>query len=376
MDFTKEYKLTELLAPLLAQVRCRLRSRQPLLVLSLSAASVSYWQQGKMLWSEQLSQAAAGTQELQDELRTLLLAHEVEENIATVLLPQAEDLHSEQLTLPGLPAKEMLQAVAWEAQHCVPWETDSYSYSYSVNDSVVGDKRQCQVQLTALPDAMRCTLEELCAKLLLRLEYISLDTQITAENLAQAWYAGKALPRAYRQRKQQLTLPLAPAKRWLAQLACCVLVLALLAYAGVCGGRYLAQHQLQGVEKQLMQYAVWQERQRESRELEKQILQLQGLLQSAKAPVAQVSGELEALSCQIQPGAWLTVLEYSGAGRPLLLQGQAVDSVAVQTLTERLQRSGSYSRVELVETQQQGGWLAYRLQLLPQEGKSDAKKAQ
>lgn len=375
--FTKEYKLKDLAQPILTQCRHRLRFRQPLLVLSLPAASVSYWQQGQLLWQEQLTQETGKVQDLQEELRELLLAREVEEGVATLLLPRTSALHSEQLTLPSLPAKEMLQAVAWEVQQCVPWEPGSYSYGYSVMDSVTVEDQQYQVLLTALPDAERCTLEKLCAKLLLRLEYISLDTQITAENLAQAWYEGKNLPHAYRQQKEQLLrLPRQLTKRWLPQLACGVLVLAILAYAGSWGGRYMAQHQLQSVHKQLAQYVPWQERQRESREIEKQIRDLQGLLQGAKAPAAQVSSELEALSRLMLPGAWLTALEYAGVQKPLLLQGQAVDSVAVQALADNLRQAGNYSRVELLETQQQGGLVAYRLQLLPQEGHSDEKKAQ
>ena len=374
--FTREYSLKDLVQPLLTQYRRRLRRRQPLLVLSLAAAGVSYWQQGKMLWQEQLTQEIDDAQGLEDALREVLLAREVEEGVATLLLPQAGALHSEQLMLPNLPAKEMLQAVAWEVQHCVPWETGSYSYNYSAGNNMLGDGQQCQVLLAALPDSMRQTWEELCKRLLLRLEYVSLDVQTSAAELAQAWYAGRALPRSYRQRKEQLLcLPPQLAKRWLPQLACAVLALALLVYGGVWGGRYMARQQLQSVEEQLTKYAVWQERQRESRGIEKQIKQLQGLLQSAKAPAQQISGELEALSRQMQPGTWLTVLEYSGMAKPLLLQGQAVDSAAVQVLAENLQQSGRYGRVELLETQQQGSLVAYKLQLLPQEGKSNAKKA-
>lgn len=377
MDFTKDYKLRDIAGPLLTHLRRRLRCAQPLLVLSLADAGVSYWQQGQMLWQEQLKQDVATAQGLEDELRQLLLQHEVEENITTLLLPQAAALHSEQLLLPLLPQKEMLQAVAWEVQHCVPWEAGSYSYGYSVESSLTGDGQQCQVRLAALPDALRQTWQELCAKLLLHLEYISLDTQLGAENLAQGWYAGKALPHSYRQQKQQsLCLPPQLARRWLPRAACGVLMLALLAYAGAWGGRYLAGQQLQSVQKQLAQLAPWQERQRESKAVEQKIQHLQGLLQGAKAPVAvQAGSELEALCCLMRPGAWLTVLEYSGARKPLLLQGQAVDAQAVQALAQGLQQSGRYSRVELLQTQQQGGLTSYKLQLLPQEGKTDAKKA-
>lgn len=377
MDFTKEYKLKELIEPVLTQCRRRLRRTQPLLVLSLTAAGVSYWQQGKMRWQEQLTQDMDDGQCLQDALREVLLAREVEEGIATVLIPKADSLHSELLTLPRLPAREMQQAAAWEVQHCVPWEAGSYSYGYSVSNIATGDEQQCQVQLAALPDALRQTWEQLCQKLLLRLEYVALDTQLSAEELVQAWYAGKGWPQGYRQQKQkQLPLRIAGLRRYLPRLACAVLALAFCAYGAAWGGRYLAQRQLQGVTKQLAGYAPWQERQRESKMVAKQIQQLQGLLQAAKAPALQVSSELEALSRQMLPGTWLTVLEYGGAAKPLLLQGQAVDSAVVQALAEGLQQSGRYSRVELLETQQQGGLAAYRLQLLPQEGKSDAKKAQ
>lgn len=375
--FTKEYSLKDLVRPLLTQCRRRLRRTQPLLVLSLETAGVSYWQQGQMRWQEQLTQEIDDGQGLEEVLREVLLAHEVEEGIATLLLPQAGTLHSEQLTLPKLPAKEMQQAVAWEVQHCVPWEAGSYSYGYSVSNIFVGDEQQCQVHLTVLPDAARQTCKELCKSLLLQMEYVSLDAQLGAAELAQAWYAGKALPRVYRQNAQQpLQLPPQLARRWLPQLACAVLALSLLVYGGAWGGCYMARQQLQSVEGQLAKYAIWQERQRESKMLEKQILQLQGLLQSAKAPAEKLSSEIEILSRKMLPGAWLTVLEYGGAAKPLLLQGQAVDSAAVQALTESLQQSGRYDRVELLETQQQGSLIAYKLQLLPQEGKSNAKKAQ
>lgn len=208
----------------------------------------------------------------------------------------------------------------------------------------------------------------MCSNLLLKLQGIWLG-KVTLDAAATAWFAGKSLPPVYRQHQKSLQSAAATFGRWLPKVSCAVFALALLAYGSALGGCYLAQHNLQKVEQKLKQYEVWEQRIQESEAMERSCQRLEKLLAAVSKPSKEAGGEVEHICRQMMPGCWLTLLEYNGSKKPLVLQGQAVDNLALESFVEQLQKCGNYSRVELLQSQQQGNVLVYKLQLQMKEGK-------
>ncbi len=369
MKYGKSISVEELFEPVLCALRCRWRRKQALLLLSMQTGEVAYWQNGEHSWQEQLKkECLADKQSLTDELRELLLQHEVEEEAAVLLLPAAEALYSEQLLLPALQRRELQAALMWELQQIVPRAETSYSYSFEANAVGEADEQQYQVTYTALPDTYQAELEQLCSSLLLKLQGIWLG-KVTLDAAATAWFAGKPLPPVYRQQQKNLQSVAATFDRWLPKVSCAVFALALLAYGSAWGGCYLAQRDLQEVEQQLEQYAEWEQRMQESEVVERNCQRLEKLLAAASKPSKEAGSEVEHICRQMMPGCWLTLLEYNGSKKPLVLQGQAVDNLALESFVEQLQKCGNYSRVELLQSQHQGNVLVYKLQLQMKEGK-------
>lgn len=359
----------DLFDPVLCACRRRWRRRQPLLLLSLQTGEIAYFEKEVLSWQEQLSEThLADIQSLTDELRELLLQHEVEEEAAVILLPAAEALYSEQLMLPALQRRELQAALMWELQQSVPKAETSYSYSFEANIVGEADEQQYQVTYTALPDTYQAELEQLCSSLLLKLQGIWLG-KVTLDAAATAWFDGKPLPPVYRQQQKNLQSVAAIFGRWLPKVSCAVFALALLAYGSALGGCYLAQHNLQKVEQKLKQYEVWEQRIQESEAMESSCQHLEKLLAAAPKESKEANGEVERICRQMLPGCWLTALEYGGTKKPLLLQGRAVDALALESLVEQLQKCGYYSRVELLQSEQQGNTIAYKLKLELKEGK-------
>lgn len=369
MKLGKSMNLEELFEPLLCACRRRWRRRQPLLLLSLQTGEIAYFESEVLSWQEMLDEAyLADMQSLTDELRELLLQHEVEEEAKMLLLPAAEALYSEQLLLPALQRRELQVALMWELQQSVPREETGYSYSFEANAVGEADEQQYQVTYTALPDAYQAELEQLCSSLLLKLQGIWLG-KVTLDAAATAWFSGKPLPPVYRQQQKSLQSAAATFGRWLPKVSSAVFALALLAYGSALGGCYLAQHNLQKVEQKLKQYEVWEQRIQESEAMERSCQHLEKLLAAAPKASKEANGEVERICRQMLPGCWLTALEYGGTKKPLLLQGRAVDALALESLVEQLQKCGYYSRVELLQSEQQGNTIAYKLKLELKEGK-------
>lgn len=192
---------------------------------------------------------------------------------------------------------------------------------------------------------------------------------MTLDEAAEKWFTGKPLPTVYRQKQKRWQGIATAFERLLPKVSCAALALALLAYGGAWGGCYLAQRDLQKVEQRLAQYAEWEQRMQESKAVEHRCQRLEKLLAAASKPSKEAGNELERICRQMLPGCWLTLLEYNGSKKPLVLQGQAVDNLALESFVEQLQKCGNYSRVELLQSQQQGNVLAYKLQLQLKEGK-------
>lgn len=369
MKHGKSISVEELLESVRCALRCRWRRKQALLLLSLQTGEVAYWQNGEHSWQEQLNEEClADKQRLTDALREILLARDVEEGAAVLLLPAAAMMYSEQMVLPSMRRRELQAALQWEVQQSVPWMHEDYTYSFEAHVIGEADEQQYQVTYTALPDTYQAELEQLCSSLLLKLQGIWLG-KVTLDAAATAWFAGKPLLPVYRQQQKNLQSVAATFDRWLPKVSCAVFALALLAYGSALGGCYLAQHNLQKVEQKLKQYEVWEQRIQESEVVERNCQRLEKLLAAVSKPSKEAGGEVEHICRQMMPGCWLTLLEYNGSKKPLVLQGQAVDNLALESFVEQLQKCGNYSRVELLQSQQQGNVLVYKLQLQMKEGK-------
>lgn len=369
MKYGKSISVKELFEPVLCALRCRWRRKQALLLLSLQTGEVAYWQNGEHSWQEQLNEEClADKQRLTDALREILLARDVEEGAAVLLLPAAATVYSEQLLLPLMHQRELQAALQWEVHQSVPWMHEDYTYSFEAHVIGKADEQQYQVMFAALQNASRAELEQLCSSLLLKLQGILLS-DMTLDQAAEKWFTCKSLTPVYRQKQKRWQSIAAAFGRLLPKVSCAALALALLAYGGAWGGCYLAQRDLQEVEQRLAQYAEWEQRMQESKAVEHRCQRLEKLLAAASKPSKEASGELERICRQMLPGCWLTLLEYNGRKKPLVLQGHAVDNLALESFVEQLQKCGNYSRVELLQSQQQGNILVYKLQLQMKEGK-------
>lgn len=369
MKHGKSIGVEELFEPVLCALRCRWRRNQALLLLSLQTGEVAYWQNGERSWQEQLDEEClTNKQRLADNLRELLLKREVEEGAAVLLLPATATMYSEQLLLPLMRRRELQAALQWEVQQSVPWPEEGYTYSFEATEFSEAGEQQCRVTFTALQDTSRIELEHLCSSLLLKLQGILLS-DMTLDEAAEKWFTGKSLPSIYRQKQRRLQGIAATFGRYLTKAGCAALGLAILAYASAWGGCYLAQRDLLEVEQQLVQNTVWRQRMQESEAVERNCQRLEKLLAAVSKPSKEAVGELERICRQMMPGCWLTLLEYNGSKKPLVLQGQAVDNLALESFVEQLQKCGIYSRVELLQSQHQGNVLVYKLQLQMKEGK-------
>lgn len=369
MKYGKSISVEELFEPVLCALRCRWRRKQALLLLSLQTGQVAYWRNGELSWQEQMDEEClADKQRLTDALREILLARDVEEGAAVLLLPAAAMIYSEQMVLPSMRRRELQAALQWEVQQSVPWMHEDYTYSFEAHVIGEADEQQYQVMFAALQNASRAELEQLCSSLLLKLQGILLS-EVTIDEAAEKWFAGKPLAPVYRQKQKHWQGTAAAFGRWLPKVSGAALALVLLAYGGAWGGCYLAQRDLQEVEQRLAQYAEWEQRMQESMAVEHRCQRLEKLLAAASKPSKEAGNELERICRQMLPGCWLTLLEYNGSKKLLVLQGRTVDNFALESFVEQLQKCRNYSRVELLQSQQQDNVLTYKLQLQLKEGK-------
>ena len=182
MKYGKSISVEELFEPVLCALRCRWRRKQALLLLSLQTGEVAYWQNGEHSWQEQLNEEClADKQRLTDALREILLARDVEEGAAVLLLPAAATVYSEQLLLPLMHQRELQAALQWEVQQSVPWMHEDYTYSFEAHVIGEADEQQYQVMFAALQNASRAELEQLCRSLMLKLQGILLGSKTIDE---------------------------------------------------------------------------------------------------------------------------------------------------------------------------------------------------
>ncbi len=335
--------------------KSRLRRKRALFVVHLdeNKFNASLWQNRNCLWQEEKDYEHFD--QLEDSLRLLLLAHDVEENIDTLIIPASTMLHEEELSMPFLTAHELRQAMAWEAQNCV--SEDEICYCYTC-ETTINDKQQI-VKLFIMSADFVYELQKLCKNLFLRLRGIC--TQGTSDVVA-AWFTGDNLVCIAKKRKtiavQQI---LSGCDKYLPRVACTLFILSALTYGGAWGGCLLAQQQLQDTEKELADLKIWQERQQFSRIAENKIKKIENILAQTQ-PKKFISKDLENLGRLIVPGCWLVNLERNLKTQQLDVQGRAVDNLALQTFVDALQEAKIYKKVELLQTKQEK-YLEYSLRL-------------
>lgn len=382
------------------KILCRLRAKKQLLVLLLGTdtAQLSLWQQGESLWQEEQSQRddeaaiaddaekQAGTVSsimLEVWLRDVLLAHDVEEGVSMLIVLDDDLLQTEQLTLPKLPVKQLKKTLAWEAAQLFNLPQGSYSYCYQILAATaesmgqtervqstirVNDKQEAEqqvIQLWALEYDKQAEYAALAQRLMVKLEGVC----VGAATIAQSWFAGEAL----------LLLPELPRRidwqqcysryvKHLPQIAKAMAACACLSFACGFGLHYLAQADLEAVQQEAERYAVWQQRQKKSVMLEKQLAKLKQQQEKQK-PQMLASKELEQWGRLGLTDIYLTELEYRSSikqGRQsglTVAQGVSVSADSLDVLLEKLQTSKQYSSVQLVESQQQAGGVSFKLQL-------------
>lgn len=359
-------KLQQLGARLLRELRRLWRKRKNLLVVRFVEGDLvaEYWQRGTLIWQEQLALEVASLYKteavlmaVEEKLRELLLAKEVEEQVYTLLVPPASLLRTEQLELPLLNALELRQAVSWEAANA--FGGNGYSYAYLVQE----EAETCTLHLWGLEEGALTAMEQLKERLLLELKLVAC---LKEEQLAEDWYRGEAV--AEFQRQQQAFVPTPRLRKLLVRTAGAVLCLSLAVYAGAWLGCYLAQKEVRTAQSELAAARLWRERQQASLVAEKKIAQLEKLLAQQKQVTQQrMSGELERLSKAAVTGCWLTQVTQERSS--VQLEGRAVDMQMLQVFMDSLQQSGGYKSVELRESQARGTELEYSLQLERKEEK-------
>ena len=358
-------KLQQLGGQLLKGLRRLWRRQKNLLVVRFVEGELvaEYWQRGILSWQEQLVLEVVSFYKtdsvltaVEEKLRELLLAKEVEENVYTLLVPPASLLRTEQLELPLLNALELRQAVSWEAAHAFG---DTYSYAYLVQE----EEKTCTLHLWGLEKELLEDLRQLGGRLLLELRVVA---SLKEEQLAEAWYRGEVV--AEFQHQQQAFVPTPRLKKLLVRAAGAVLCLSLIGYAGAWLGCYLAQKEVRTAQSELAASRLWRERQQASAVAEKKIAQLEKLLaQQKKTTQQRMSGELERLSKAAIAGCWLTQVTQERSS--VQLEGKALDMQALQAFMDSLQQSGGYKSVELRQSQASGKELEYSLQLERKEEK-------
>lgn len=374
-------------------VRSHFRSHKQLLILSLADnAQLSLWQQGENQQQECLWQEAQDDRELEAWLRDVLLAHDVEEGAAMLIVLDDSLLQTEQLTLPKLPAKQLKKTLAWEAAQLFNFPQGSYSYCYKILAETADGEQSAQqvIQLWALAHAGQAEYVALAQRLMVKLEGLCVGVAVKqlltkrleageeethnddtlAEAVAQSWFAGEvllllpAVPRqiSWRQCYGKLEQYLPRAAKFMAGCAC-------LSFACSFGLHYLAQADLEEVQQEKQRYAVWQERQKQSVSLEKQLAKLKQQ-QKKRKPQTLASKELEQWGRLGLTNAYLTELEYKASSKQgrqqglTVAQGEAVDGEALDALLDKVQAGKQYSSVQLVESQQQAGGVSFKLQLI------------
>lgn len=344
--------------------RRRQRRQRQLLLIELreNILRVSCWQPDCCLWRQERALEMSAERNIIEEvgalLRTILLEAGAGAGLNTLLLLGAEQVYGELLTLPLLGAKALRKAAYWEAGQLAPWAAGAYTAAFAVEERREADM---QVQLWAMELAAMQGWQQLTEALQLNLRAILAGRETEAAQ--QEWFAGASWTEEnlLRPGSAAFSKQLAQSPYWrIAALGCASLTLLL--YAGVRGGCYLAQQSVQEGRRQLQEYGQWRQRYAYSEKLNRELERLRRLEQAEKRPKLQVSGRLEQLGRQLEPGCWLQSVQGSAGQGHWQVEGRAAGLTEVQQLMQRWQQQ-AYGQAELLRSRQEEGGVSFALRL-------------
>lgn len=379
----KKIFFTETYTLLLKYIRRYWRRKNNLLIVELQNRGlvVSLWHFEKCLWQESclfndieneiIFKADSESRNydfslVEEKLREFLLQRDVEENIVTIIIPAVFMLHMEQLKMPVLSETELHNAIIWEIEHSMLWETEDYSYVYTSELAV--KEKYIKVFIYTLSKKDQLYLEMMSKSLLIKLQGISIETN--SANVAERWFSGaKQYFFQEVKCKKRLFLFLEKFLHYLPRITVVILLLSVLTYIGSLVGYYSAENKFSQVKAEIEKNSLWEERIQESKIIEEKINKLEKQSISKKIKHTFLSMEAERLGKLLPFGCRLTLAEWSKGKKQLFIEGQALDMNIANKFFEQLQSSNNYSQVKIIQSQQQQNFIIYKVQLVIKEKK-------
>ncbi|MGM9582544.1 MAG: hypothetical protein ACI3WU_02335 [Phascolarctobacterium sp.] len=344
------------------------RKQKQLVILEVNSTNVqvSCWQRDCCLWQKEkfLPQAwqegeEHWWQQLQEVLLDVFIWARVPEMVDTIMILEEQLVFSEQLELPLLKEKQLLQALPWEAQQLVPWEEGTYNTAFAASE-VEEDK--LQVQLWAWPNQQAQRARAMTMELHLQLRGILVG--LNKERVQQAWYKGYGLQNwslhqvgvSWQERAAQLANSEYP-KRFCK--ACLTLSLAL--YIVGQAGCYYASRSLESTTQEIEQYALWQQRMERSQRLEADLQRYRSMDKRMQENASHMSSTVQRIGQRLSAGCWLELLRGEGKSKEWQLEGACYGPEALHRLLENLEQDPKLTQVRLLNSQQQGQRLSFSL---------------
>lgn len=347
------------------------RKHKQLVILRLGSMHVeaSCWQQDCCLWQKEKALTSAWQesdaghagwwQELERVLQDIFIWARVPDMVDTLVLLHEELVFSEQLELPLLKEKQLLMAIAWEAEQLVPWEQGSYNTAFAAA-AMAEDK--LQVQLWAWSKEQAQLAQHMTLGLHLRLQGIFVG--MSSARLQQAWYQGYSL--------QNWSL-LGDSGRWQQQAehyvsstyakrlgkACVTMSIAL--YLVAQGGCYLAARGLEATNEELLQYAHWQQRLEQSQRLDEALARYGQLDKRLQENTSRMASNIARLGQRLSTSCWLELLRGDSKSKAWQLEGSCYEPEALQRLLENLEQDPRLTQVRLLSSQQQRHKLSFSI---------------
>lgn len=349
----------------LRRLRCRWqqeqRRRKQLILLGLSANTIEIsclqadcclWQKEKILKVEWDKGSAAWWEELKEALVDVFLWARVPERVDAIFVLDEELVFSEQLDLPKLGEKQLLQALPWEVEQLVPWKEGSYYTAFAAGEA--GEDRM-SVQLWAWPRAQVEQAVTLARKMHFQLQGILVG--MGKEKVQQAWYGGYNLQHwslaedafTWQRRADNFLESDYPKKLCKASIA-----LSLALYVAAQSGCYWACRSLEATQQELVQHGVWQQRLERSQRLEADVQKYRQLDKSLQAHASHMAGMVARLGQRVSAGCWLELLRSEAKSKEWQLEGACYEAAAMHRMLENMEQDPKLQQVRLLSSQQLG----------------------
>ncbi|MGM9529249.1 MAG: PilN domain-containing protein [Phascolarctobacterium sp.] len=327
--------------------------------LSSTVVEVGCWQADCCLWHKEkdLLNSGHGTshewwQELERALQDIFIWARVPEMVDTIFLLEEELVFSELLELPALQEKQLLLAIAWEAEQLVPWEEGSYHTAFAATEA---GEDKLQVQLWAWPKEQAQRAYQLASGLHLHLQGILVG--MGCEKAQQAWYKGYNLKHwsledgafNWQQHTGDFLASDYPKKLGKAGIA-----LSLALYVAAQAGCYWASRSLEATQQEIMQYHVWQQRLERSQKLERDLQKYRQLDKSLQGNASHMAGMVARLGQRVSAGCWLELLRSDAQSKTWQLEGSCYEAAAMNRFIENMEQDPKLQQVQLLSSQQLG----------------------